>query len=98
MLGVAGVEGNGQRALAEVIAGLEPLTAGRISVGGRDLGTSGVAGRRANGVGYVPEDREGRGLVGELTIAENVMLGDPSVAGREGRFDRAEAERVARAP
>lgn len=95
VVGVAGVEGNGQRALAEVIAGLEPLTAGRISVGGRDLGTSGVAGRRANGVGYVPEDREGRGLVGELTIAENVMLGDPSVAGREGRFDRAEATRRA---
>lgn len=96
VVGVAGVEGNGQRALAEVIAGLEPLTAGRVRVGGRDLGASGVAERRANGVGYVPEDREGRGLVGELTVAENVMLGDPTVAGREGRFDRAEAARRAK--
>lgn len=97
VVGVAGVEGNGQRALAEVIAGLEPCVEGAVRVRGRDLGGVGVAGRRALGVGYVPEDREGRGLVGDLSIAENVMLGDPTIAGREGRFDRAEAARRAKA-
>ncbi len=96
VVGVAGVEGNGQRALAEVIAGLEPALEGRVLIGGEDVSASGVAARRAMGVGYVPEDREGRGLVGDLTVAENVMLGDPSIASRDGRFDRAEAERRAR--
>jgi ABC-type uncharacterized transport system ATPase subunit len=97
VLGVAGVEGNGQRALAEVIAGLEAARGGHVRVGDVDVASLDVAARRALGVGYVPEDREGRGLVGELSIAENVHLGDPAVASREGRFDRAEAERAARA-
>ncbi len=95
VVGVAGVEGNGQRALAELIAGLAPVRAGVVRFDGRDAAGEGVVARRRAGIGYVPEDREGRGLVGELSVAENVMLGDPEVAASEGRFDRAEAARRA---
>ena len=92
IVGVAGVEGNGQRPLAEAVAGLIAAR-GSVAVKGRDLSSLNVAARRAAGVGYVPEDRAGRGLIGELSIAENVLLGDPDVVSRGGRFDRAEAER-----
>jgi ABC-type uncharacterized transport system ATPase subunit len=94
VVGVAGVEGNGQRPLAEVIAGLRSAD-GAVVLGGREVSALDVAGRRAAGLGFVPEDREGRGLIGALSVAENVLLGDPSVAAAAGRFDRAEAERRA---
>jgi simple sugar transport system ATP-binding protein len=96
VLGVAGVEGNGQRALLEMLAGLRPVEAGTVAVGGVDVTREGVAARRARGVGFVPEDREGHGLFAELTVAENLALGDVDVATGGGRFDaataRAEAE------
>jgi simple sugar transport system ATP-binding protein len=98
VLGVAGVEGNGQRALLELLAGLRPCEAGSITVEGADVTREGVAGRRLRGVGFVPEDREGHGLFGELTVAENLALGDVAAATRGGRFDgamaRLTAERV----
>lgn len=98
VLGVAGVEGNGQRALLELLAGLRPCEAGTIAVEGADVTREGVAGRRLRGVGFVPEDREGHGLFGELTVAENLALGDVAAATRGGRFDgamaRATAQRV----
>jgi simple sugar transport system ATP-binding protein len=94
IVGVAGVEGNGQRPLAEAIAGLLPAQ-GTVSLKDRDLAPLGVAARRGAGLGYVPEDREGRGLIRDLSVAENVLLGDPDTVSRGGRFDRAEAERRA---
>lgn len=80
VLGVAGVEGNGQRDLARAIAGLEPLQAGTIRIGGEDVGRWTVAERRSRGLGYVPEDREGSGLLGDLSIAENLALGSANLA------------------
>ncbi len=97
VLGVAGVEGNGQRALLELIAGLRPCEAGTITLAGADITTEGVAARRARGVGFVPEDREGSGLFGALTVAENLALGDVAVATRGGRFDGAKARAEATA-
>ncbi|MEZ4408023.1 MAG: ABC transporter ATP-binding protein [Polyangiales bacterium] len=87
VLGVAGVEGNGQRALAEVIAGIVRPTRGAVRLGGEEVSAEGVAARRAKGLGYVPEDREGRGLFAELTVAENLALGEPEVVTGRGRFD-----------
>ncbi|MDO9019445.1 MAG: ATP-binding cassette domain-containing protein [Deltaproteobacteria bacterium] len=95
VLGVAGVEGNGQRALLELLAGLRPCEAGTIAVEGKDVTREGVAGRRLRGVGFVPEDREGHGLFGELTVAENLALGDVAAATRGGRFDGAMARLTA---
>jgi simple sugar transport system ATP-binding protein len=96
VLGVAGVEGNGQRALLEMLAGLRPCEAGAITLGGEDVTRETVAGRRARGVGFVPEDREGHGLFGELTVAENLALGEVAAATLGGRYDGAAAREVAR--
>jgi len=77
ILGIAGVDGNGQAELAEVIAGLRPLTAGRIQVAGEDIAEASVGRRRhAFGIGYVPEDRQRVGLVLDHTVASNLMLRD----------------------
>ncbi len=97
VLGVAGVEGNGQRAMLDLLAGLCPCEAGSIALGGVDITRESVAARRARGVGFVPEDREGRGLFASLTVAENLALGEVAVATRGGRFDGAAARAVARA-
>jgi simple sugar transport system ATP-binding protein len=89
ILGVAGVEGNGQRALLHAIAGLEPLTGGTMRLGEQDLGTLAPAARRRAGLAWVPEDRLGEGLVPEMRLDENLILGqqrDPAL-GRGGTLD-----------
>jgi len=85
VLGVAGVEGNGQRALFDAIAGLEPLAGGRILLGGRDLAPLGTAARRGAGLGFVSEDRLGAGLVPAMRVDENLALGRQREPGL-GRF------------
>lgn len=87
VLGVAGVEGNGQSELCEVIAGVLKPTRGRVRMGGVELEREGVIERRRRGLGYVPEDREGSGLFAELTVAENLALGAHEVAAGRGIFD-----------
>jgi simple sugar transport system ATP-binding protein len=79
ILGVAGVEGNGQLELAEVIMGLHKPDSGAVLVGGNDVTKMSCAERREVGVAYVPEDRHGRGLVLDMTLWENTALG------RQGR-------------
>jgi simple sugar transport system ATP-binding protein len=74
IVGVAGVEGNGQRALLQAILGLEPVVAGRIELLGRDVTTTSVRARRRAGVAYVSEDRLGEGLVPAFDLAENLLL------------------------
>jgi simple sugar transport system ATP-binding protein len=74
ILGIAGVSGNGQRELAEVITGLRPTTAGKITVGGVPLPTSDPRAAIDLGVAYVPEDRMGTGISPNLSIAENLIL------------------------
>ncbi len=73
ILGIAGVQGNGQTELAEAIVGLRRVQ-GEISLYGQDLTKAGVHEVLDAGVGYIPEDRKRDGLVGEFTIAENLML------------------------
>jgi general nucleoside transport system ATP-binding protein len=73
ILGVAGVAGNGQRELAEVIAGERPAAAGTITIAGRPQhGTPWEA--IDAGLGYVPEERMGVGVAPGLTIADNLIL------------------------
>ncbi|MEX1177070.1 MAG: ABC transporter ATP-binding protein [Nitriliruptor sp.] len=74
ILGVAGVAGNGQRELAETVAGLRAPTRGRIHVHHRDVTGTGPAATRVAGLGYVPEDRLGTGLAPGLSVADNLRL------------------------
>ena len=74
IFGIAGVAGNGQRELAEVVTGLRRATSGRVTLRGRDLtGRSARAMIRA-GVAHIPEDRLGTGLVASMTAVENSVL------------------------
>jgi simple sugar transport system ATP-binding protein len=75
VLGVAGVEGNGQQALVHNILGLVPLSGGRVLLGGRNLEGLGPAERRRAGLGCVLEDRLGEGLVPAMRVDENLALG-----------------------
>lgn len=85
ILGIAGVEGNGQRELVEALTGLRPASADTMSVSGQDaLGRSPHA-IHEMGVGHVPEDREKDGLVGPYSIADNMVLNrfdEPEFASR----------------
>src|SRR5579862_1528964 len=74
IVAVAGVAGNGQRELAETIAGLRPPTRGRVSVGGKVLRPGDPRSAIAAGVAYVPEDRLGTGVAPSLSIASNLVL------------------------
>jgi simple sugar transport system ATP-binding protein len=74
ILAIAGVQGNGQTELAEAILGLRKIHSGSIEVAGQNLTKSNVRQVLEAGVGYIPEDRKKDGLVGQFTIAENLML------------------------
>ena len=76
MLAIAGIDGNGQSALVETIAGLRTPEAGRILLGGRDVTAAGVAARVRAGLAYIPADRGSTSLVQAMTIAENLALRD----------------------
>ncbi len=87
ILGIAGVGGNGQKELAEVLSGLRKPTAGRILVKGRDLTGATPAQFSHAGVGRIPADRH-EGVVGDLTVAENLALEHLHEFTRNGRLDR----------
>ncbi|MDA7566013.1 ABC transporter ATP-binding protein [Pontimonas sp.] len=74
VLCIAGVEGNGQTALAETLLGLRAVASGSIALAGRDITHATVKEVLESGVGYVPEDRKKDGLVADFTIEENLML------------------------
>jgi simple sugar transport system ATP-binding protein len=71
---VAGVAGNGQRELAETIAGMRSPTAGTVRVAGRKLKGGDAREAIGAGIAYVPEDRLGTGLAPGLSVADNVVL------------------------
>ena len=75
ILGIAGVEGNGQTELLEAIAGLRTVRDGRIFIGGREVTNLSVKHRGDAGLSHIPEDRHARGLVLEYSVAENLILG-----------------------
>jgi len=85
VLAIAGVQGNGQTELTEALLGLQDRVQGSIVLDGTELNGATVRGVLDAGVGFVPEDRKEDGLVGEFSIAENLMLdradGAPFVKG-----------------
>ncbi len=74
VLAIAGVQGNGQTELTEALLGLQPRVTGSITLDGKSLIGHSVRKTLDAGVGFIPEDRTDDGLVGEFTIAENLML------------------------
>jgi simple sugar transport system ATP-binding protein len=74
ILGLAGVEGNGQKELAEALAAIRPLKAGRILIGGKSISGSNPAEQYDLGVAYITDDRVAEGLVRDLSVSENLVL------------------------
>jgi general nucleoside transport system ATP-binding protein len=95
VVGVAGVEGNGQTELVDLILGLRPLERGRILLGGHDIADMGTRDRRERGIGYIPEDRHRRGMLLSAPLWENVMLGNQTQPpfSRRGWVNRRGAKR-----
>ncbi|HEY9402801.1 MAG TPA: ATP-binding cassette domain-containing protein, partial [Pyrinomonadaceae bacterium] len=103
IVGIAGVEGNGQTELIETLAGLGATgrtETGTVEFGGRDITRLGSRARRELGIAHIPEDRHRRGLLLDFDLAENSILGDhyrkPSVGGPGNVFlnDRGIRERA----
>ena len=75
IVGIAGVEGNGQTEIIEAIAGLIPNASGKIALFGKDISATNARKRKELGVAHIPEDRHKRGLLLDFNLAENSMLG-----------------------
>jgi len=76
ILGLAGVSGNGQRELAEALAGLRPVKSGRIILNGVDVTHAPPSVRIANGQSYIPEERMKDGAIKDFSVADNFILED----------------------
>lgn len=100
VLGIAGVEGNGQSELVEAIMGMRPGLTGRILLDGEPIGRLSTRARREAGIGYVPEDRHRHGLLLDAPLWENRVLGHqtrrPSARGGliDARAARADTRRI----
>ena len=94
ILGLAGVEGNGQAELVETIMGMRKGT-GRITIAGRDTSGVDTRGRREAGVGFIPEDRHRHGLLLDAPLWENRILGHQTrpPSSSNGFIDRADARK-----
>jgi simple sugar transport system ATP-binding protein len=75
ILGIAGVEGNGQSELVEVLAGTRRATGGRVLLGDKDVTAFDARTEREAGIAFIPEDRRGTGLVLNYSVADNLILG-----------------------
>jgi simple sugar transport system ATP-binding protein len=74
IVGIAGVQGNGQTELVEAVCGLRRISQGSVSLDGRDITEASPRLRHTLGIGHVPEDRQRQGLVTGMTITENLVL------------------------
>jgi ABC-type uncharacterized transport system ATPase subunit len=103
VLGIAGVEGNGQAELVESIMGMRPGATGTIVLSGRDISRASTRDRREAGIGYIPEDRHRHGLLLEAPLWENRLLGHQGRSGNlRGPFinrssARADTQRIVEA-
>jgi ABC-type uncharacterized transport system ATPase subunit len=75
ILGIAGVEGNGQKELVEALTGLRPIESGKIIVKGKEIFSTDAKILRNMGMAHIPEDRRARGLVLPFTVSYNLFLG-----------------------
>jgi simple sugar transport system ATP-binding protein len=76
IVGIAGVDGNGQTELIDALTGLRKAQSGRVVVGGKEITNEGAREALDAGLGHIPEDRHRRGLVLDFTLAENIALHD----------------------
>ncbi|MCM3494408.1 ABC transporter ATP-binding protein [Paenibacillus lactis] len=74
IVGIAGVDGNGQTELIEAITGLRQAESGSVILNGKDITGLSVRQRNESGIGHIPEDRQKRGLVLDYTLEENLIL------------------------
>lgn len=74
ILGIAGVDGNGQTELIYAITGMMPLESGSVMIGGQDISTFTIKKRIESGLGHIPEDRQRHGLIMNFSIAENLVV------------------------
>ena len=95
ILGIAGVEGNGQTELIEVIAGLRRARSGSILLDHLDITDSTIRARGDAGLSHIPEDRHARGLVLDYSIADNLILGQQHRFARGGFLNTLDGERIA---
>lgn len=95
ILGIAGVEGNGQTELIEAIAGLRRVETGVILLDHTDITTASVRARGESGLSHIPEDRHARGLVLDYSIADNLILGQQHRFARRGLLNTLDNERIA---
>lgn len=97
IVGIAGVEGNGQSELVAVLAGSAPAAAGTVTLDGTDITAARPATRTGLGLGVVPEDRHRDAMVADMTIAENLFLGQLGRFRRFGLLDKRAMGRAAQA-
>ena len=95
IVGVAGVEGNGQRPLADLLSSLLPLDSGTVAVNGEPVSSSSPGAMSRAGIGVIPEDRHDSGVVLEMTVAENLVLVDPQRVAQHGIIDHKALTRFA---
>jgi general nucleoside transport system ATP-binding protein len=88
IVGLAGVEGNGQVALQDVLSDLLPLSSGRVEVNGRTAKTGKPGAMQRAGVAVIPEDRHRCGCVLDMSVAENLILSDVDGYSRRGVLQR----------
>ena len=74
IVGVAGVEGNGQSELVEALTGLRRIESGSVVLSGKDIANASIRERNESGLAHIPEDRQKRGLVLDYTLEENFIL------------------------
>ena len=96
ILGIAGVEGNGQSELIEAIAGLRGIAGGYVGIGGRDVTSASPRERTDAGLSHIPEDRQRRGLIMNYSVADNLILGMQHRFTQHGSLDRAAIAEYAR--
>jgi simple sugar transport system ATP-binding protein len=84
ILGIAGVEGNGQTELIEGLAGLRPIVSGLMRIQGHEVSTESISARRDAGLSHIPEDRHRRGLILDYSIADNLVLGQQTEFSKHG--------------
>ena len=95
IVGVAGVEGNGQRTLGDLLSSLVPLNAGRVVVNNAEVPTGSPGAMAKAGVAVIPEDRHDSGVVLDMTVAENLLMVDPHRVARHGVMDKARTTEMA---
>ncbi len=92
IVGIAGIEGNGQTELVEALSGLAKVTAGRVEFDGKDITNRSARELKEFGIAHIPEDRQKRGLLLNADLAENSILGvhyRPPVAAATGFMNNA---------